>query len=85
MKESEVAQENLRLYGGFQITYKALNQHREACGRFLGFLTDQTKLFFGTINSPKERHPAVKILSQPMEEKIQDLKQVSKIYEDAGI
>lgn len=64
--ESNVAQENLKSYKMFHITFKALTQHKESCERFLEFL--QTDKFSDNGSS--------------INEKIGDLQQAIKLYEE---
>lgn len=74
--ESEVAQENLKSYKKFNITFKALTQHKESCKRFLEFLV---KTFGEGGFDKKEEFDMI------IKNKIKDLQQAIKLYKEAGI
>ncbi len=70
-KESEIAHESVKY---------SLRQHKATCQRFLEFLEEEMKRG-ETINELSEAY----ISTGELEEKITDLKQAIKLYEDAGI
>lgn len=87
--ELEIAQENVGDYQRVKkedlevspLHYLGLcNFHKATCQRFLEFLEEEMKRW-ETINELSEAY----ISTGELEEKITDLKQAIKLYEDAGI
>lgn len=69
--ETQIAKENLQLYKGFHITFKALTQHKESCERFLDWI--------------KKERGYTNEYSNIFDDKVKDLKQTIKLYEEKGI
>ncbi len=67
--ETDVARDNLESYKKFKVTFRLLFQHKQSCERFLEFLQVDKFSAYGT----------------SVNEKIGDLQQAIKLYEEKGI
>ena len=81
MKETEIARENLKIVGASPsvvwIKSKIRSQvHKQTCQRWLEFLERDKKIYHRLWGHG---------ITGNAEEKITDLKQAIKLYEDAGI